>query len=263
MLQKSKARASISDFRADPARIRRLANMLPIKGLLYAISHAIGDPEVKAASRDDATKRRVSGLSKHMPKLYLLASGYNDERDDPSELLSTITSATRSYVNLFYAMQGHHRLAYIERHSKSIGRRVKPESNLLMMPAIMAQNRERRSQAYSSIIKGLYSMPARFLYTKSNAALKVELLQQGMGLKGAKDSALSRLSFSMGQIQALIGRIANGDINPENDEMAKALFVNEIVAVSEAEGMSMAEFLSDRLSNGSISFRTALRMVRK
>ena len=237
--------------------------MLPVKGLLYAISHAIGDPEVKAASRDDAARRRVNGLSRQMPRLYLLASGYNDDKDDPSELLGTITSATRSYVNLFYAMQRRHRQAYIERHYDGIGRRVKPESNLLLMPAIMAQDGERRSQAYSTIINGLYSMPARFLYTKSKAALKVELLQQGMGLKGAKDSALSRLSLSMERIQAQIDRIASGEINPENDEMVKELFVKEVVAVSEAEDMSIAEFVSDRLSNGSISFRTALRMVRK
>ena len=236
-----------------------------MKGLIYAISHAISDPSVKADAKAGNSGRRVNGLSKHFSRLYLLASGYDCKGGtDLSEMLGTITATARSYVNLFYSIRQSNRSAYIERHANgAVGRGVPPESNLLIMPAMMANGGVRRSVAYSAVIHGLYSMPARFLYEKSNVAMKVELLQQGMGIKGTKDTALSRLSLSMNQMQSLIERISGGEINPEADEMVKELFVNEIVAISESEDMSLAEFINDKLSNGSISFRTALRMVRK
>lgn len=251
-------------FKADATQIRRRANLLPIKGMLYAISHAIADPSIKADAKGASSRRKINGLSKHFSKLYLIASGYgNPDEDDPSELLSTITSAVRSYTSLFYLINRHNRTSYIERHSNGIGRRIAPERNLLLIPAMMAAQGKRRSLACSTIIKGLYSMPARFLYGKCMAALKVEQFQQGLGLKGGKEHALSRLSLSMEQLQSLIERIDSNDINPQSDEMVKELFVNEIVSLSESDDIPIAEFISDRLSNGNISFRTALGMVRK
>ena len=250
-------------FKADPVQIRRRANLLPIKGMLYAISHAIADQSVKSDAKSGSSRRRINGISKHFSKLHFLASGYDDDIS-PSEMLAILTSASRSYVNLFYSMKGSNRSSYIARHSNSpAGRSVSPERNLLLIPAIMASRRERRSLAYSTIIKGLYSMPARFLYNRAAAAMKLEAMQQGLGLKGAKDSALSRLSLSMSQMESMISRMLAGGANPESDEMIKELFVNEVVAISESEDMGLAEFISDKLSNGNISFRTALRMVRK
>ncbi len=245
--------------------MRKGANMLPVKSMLYAISHAMADPSIKAEARSANTRKRISGLAKHLSMLYLLASDYgSDEQTRPSGLFSAITSAAHSYVSLFYTINGANRSAYIERHSNgSAGRRVKPENNLLLMPAIMAERGERRSQVYSTIVRSLHAMPVRFLYEKSRAAMKIEILQQGMGLKGAGEPALSRLSLSMAEVESLIMRIGNGVINPEGDEMVKELFVNEIVAVSESEDMGLAEFVSEKLSNGSVSFKIGKRLIRK
>lgn len=265
-MQRTRASAlkhSIS-FRADPIQMRRRANLLPIKSMLYAISHALSDPSIKADARHENTRRRISGLSKHFSRLFLLASDYGtEEQMSPPRMFGAITSAVHSYVNLFYALRPAGRESYIGRHSDGIGRRVSPENNLLIMPAIMAQRGERRSLAYSTIARSLYSMPARFLYDKSRAAMKVEALEHGMGIKSAREAALSRLSLSMSQVESLIHRIGDGSISPEADEMIKELFVNEIVAVSESEDMSLAEFVSEKLTNGNISFKVAHRLRRK
>ncbi len=266
LLQRTRASAPKQvTFRADAAQIRKGANMLPVKSMLYAISHAMADPSIKAEAKSESARRRVSGMSKHFSRLYLLASDYGtQEQTRPSGLFSVITSAVHSYVNLFYSIKSSNRSSYIERNSRgSACRRVNPEGNLLLMPAIMAERGERRGQVHSAIIRSLYSMPARFLRDKSRAAMKVEALQQGLGLKGARESALSRLSLSMAEVESLIERIGNGVINPEGDEMVKELFVNEMVAVSESEDMGLAEFVSDKLSSGNVSFEIGRRLIRK
>ncbi len=252
-------------FKASPREIRSRANALPLKSMMYAISHAMADPTIKADAASGNTKRRVSVLSRHLSTLdrLVLYLG-NSSEIGPSQAYGTITSAAHSYVNLFYSMKPSSRNAYIERHSNgALSKRIKPENNLLVLPAIMASRKERRSSVHSAIVRNLHAMPLRFLYNKTKAAMRVELLEQAMGIKGARESALAGFSASMKNIEALLDGIAGGDIKPESDERAKDMFVNHIVDMSESEEMGISEYICEKLSTSNVSFKIARRIIRK
>lgn len=266
MMQKSKpATLKSSMFKASPKEIRSKANALPLKSMMYAISHALSDPTVKQVAASGNTKRRASVLSRHLSSLDRLVLYLGNSSDiDPNQMYGTITSAAHSYVNLFYSMKPSSRNAYIEEHSSSaLSKRIKPENNLLVLPAIMASRRARRSSVHSIIVRNLHAMPLRFLYSKTKAAMRVELLEQAMGIKGARESALAGFSASMKNIEALLDGMADGEMNPASDERAKDMFVNHIVDISESEEMRIAEYISEKLSTSNVSFKIARRIIRK
>ncbi len=265
-MQKSKPRAihAALHFKANTKEIRARANMLPMKSMLYAISHALSDPAIKAET-GAAARRRIGVLSRHHTSLsrMVLYLG-NLSEINPSQQYGAIASAAHSYVNLFYSMNHRRVQDYVQRHSgSSISKRVKPENNLLLLPAISATKGTRRSTVHTTITRNLYAMPLRFLYDKTKSAMRLELFQQAVGVKSAKESALAGFSATMKNIEALLNGIGSGEINPQSDERAKEMFVNHISDISEAEEMGLSEYISEKLATNNVSFKIARRIIRK
>ncbi|HUC38560.1 MAG TPA: hypothetical protein VL944_00325 [Candidatus Acidoferrum sp.] len=265
-MQKSKPiTLKLAAFKANSKEIHARVNLLPLKSMIYAFSHVMADQNVRSSMSHGLSRKRMASIARHRTTLEKMTLYLNNSSEmDPNHLYGTISSAAHSYVGLFYTMNPISRDAYIEKHSNNgISKRIKPENNLLIMPAIMASQRERRSKAYSIIVRNLHAMPLKFLYTKSKAAMRLELLQQAIGVKRAGESALTGFSASMRNIEALIEGINNGEINPQGDERAKELFINHIIDISETEGMGLSEFICDKLATSNVSFKIARRMIRK
>ncbi len=265
-MQKTKPYKSKSHISASTSlEIRSRANALPVKSLIYAITHAVSDPSIEDDAKNDGISRRVQLLSRHLNNLTRIADLLNRSGTiRPEALYGTISSAATSYVNLFYAMRHSTRSSFIARcYTGSACKRIKPENNLLVMPAVMATRKEKRNKVSDNIIGSLYSMPLRFVYKHSKAAMHVELLQKAIAVKSISDSTLRRFSSSLKKIDALIGAIENGAVDPTNDELLKELFIDEIVEFSNSEDLTLADFLSEKLLTNSVNFRIARRIIRK
>ena len=265
-MQKTKPQALRTSIpKSTSIEIRAKANMLPIKSLIYALSHVIADPSVQSDARNDGIGRRVQMLSRHVSNLGRIANVLSRSGIvRPEMLYRTISSATTSYVNLFYAMKHGCRSSFIERcYTDGTCGRVRPDSNILVMPALMATRKEKRNKVSSNIIRHLYSMPMKVVYRSSKSAMHVELLEQALSVKSISDSALRRFSASLKKMDALIGAIEAGAIDPGSDEQLKELFIDEIVELSLSEDIRLAEYVSEKLSTNSVNYKVARRIMRK
>ena len=242
-VQKSKSKTLRSTIpRATSLEIRAKANALPLKSLIYALSHTVANPIIENDAKNDGIGRRVQMLSRHIANLNRMADVLSRSGIVRADVMyREMASAATSYVNLFYAMRHSSRTGYIARcYTDGTCSRVKPENTMLVMPALMATKREKRNRVASTLTRHLYSMPLRVVYRTSKAAMHVELLEQAMSVKHVPDSALRRFSSSLKKMDALIHAIENGAIDPQSDERLKELFIDEIVELSQRDDLMMA-----------------------
>ena len=73
-------------------------------------------------------------------------------------MADTIKSAIDNYVSLFYSMNTQERAAYIKSMS-AVRYRIKKESNMLFMAAILGEAGEEQKAVKDGLFRHLYSMP--------------------------------------------------------------------------------------------------------
>ncbi len=249
--------------KTDAASIRKRLIMLPLKSLLYAISYLMSDPCSEGVKKGTTAARRIATIRRHREILHSMLTNQQGP-DGLKEVRSRIASAVNSYVGFFYSIDDPARIAFIERADRhKMSDRIPKAKNLIIIPAIMACAKEKRGKAMAHLSRWLYASPLAFLRKSSKAAMHIELLQQSIGLKDIGESSMKRLSLSMNQLDSAIERIMQGGFRIEEDSMLTELAVNEIVAISEAERLSIADFISEKLHDDELSGENAARMIRK
>ncbi len=249
--------------KTDAVSIRKRLGMLPLKSIMYAISYLMADPCSARVKKGTTAARRMATIGRHRDALQVVLSNMQGPVK-LEEVRSRIASAVNSYVGFFYSIDDQSRMAFIERADRNrMSDRIPKGNNLILIPAIMARNGEKRSRAIAQLSRWLYASPLIFLKKSSKAAMHIELLQQSIGLKDIADSSMKRLSLSMNQLDSAIERIMQGGFRLEEDGMIADLTVNEIVAISEAERLSIADFISEKLHDSELCEDKAVRMIRK
>ncbi|MCL5430368.1 MAG: hypothetical protein M1504_02730 [Candidatus Marsarchaeota archaeon] len=260
--QKSRGERRKASIITLVSAIRCGANLIPVKGLIYALSHAKANRHVAGSTRK-AVKESVKNLNKSMKDLTTMSDDLRSMKDVTGvELNECIRSATASYVELFYALSIDERKQYLE-SSHSYTKRVPREENLLLIPALMASKGEPKDNIIDFLSSNIYKMPFRVLYHASKAAVHIELLEQSMGIKSAPEPLLNGFSKALNNISDCMNQIEEGNVRPEYDEAIKYDFIEEAVTLSTTSDMKIADFISEKVMPSAFTERMARRIIRK
>lgn len=266
-MQKTKSRPerarTTSASRTLSLAIRCGANLLPVKGLLYAMAHASSSRHVTNSSKASGAGT-VRKMSKTAKELAGLATDLQKMREvTGSDLYRQIKGATTAYVDLFYSMDTKERDMYLTSCFRHHSKKITDEQNLLLIPAIMASRGEPKSSVTTFLTNAIYRIPFRVLYHSSKAAVHIELLEEAMGIKNSPDKAMQRFSEHLSRMDMRMQAIEDGTIRPEGDEALKEEFTNEAVLLSQSTDMKIADFISEKIMPNAFTDRLAKRIIRK
>ena len=264
-MQKLKTRneKSKSAARALSLAIRCGANLLPLKGLLYAMAHAKASRHVTGSSKEQV-RISLRRLNRQMKELAMLADDLQSMKDiSGEELHKGIKRATATYVELFYNLNNDDRDSYLTSCSGHNSKKIANEQNLLLIPALMASRGESKDEITDFLSNNIYKIPFRVLYHSSKAAVHIELLEQAMGIKNAPEALIKNFSNALGNMVKCMDAIEQGSISPVADESLKQEFVDEAVLLSQQTDMKIADFISEKVMPSAFTDRMARRIVRK
>lgn len=273
-LPRAIASVSVQKLRERPVRVKGAtitlslaircgANLLPLKGLIYAIAHARASRHVVHTRKENA-QIALRRMAKYMSVLTAMANDLQKMKEvDGKDLYEALRAAVLAYVDMFYQMEEEQRNSFLTSCSSHQGRKITHEQNLLLIPAIMASRGEPKHAVAAYLTNALYKVPFRVLYHSSKAAMHIELLQQAMGLKSAPEQLVKRFSASLANVEKCMIMIDNGKIEPEIDEVLKQEFVDEAVHFSQATDMKIADFISEKVMPNAFTDRLAKRIVRR
>lgn len=256
--------------------IRCRANILPLKSLLYATAHA----------RQNVCKPRNSNASLYAHKLtsqmrnlsYMINSlnfsgkppkqpqqqpepGANPE--NPKEHSKGIESSVNTYVDLFYSVSKDERKTYMDSFNKRKSSKIKPERNLLIIPALMAELKQPKEDVSKGLFYALYKMPFKILYDSSKSALHVALLEQNMAIKSVPYETVERFSKSMTRLETRMRSIEKGLVNPHEDEEVKADFIEKAIEFSRTTDINIADLIAEKVGTESAIHARLQRIMRK
>ncbi len=239
------------------------ANLLPVKGLIYAMSHARASRYV-SSSQGKQAQANMKRLSKNLKELSLTATDLQKLQEvSGTALHRLIKNSTSSYIDMFYDLEPKERELYLA-SSGATRKKIANERNLLILPAMMASRGEPKAEVVHHLVNAVYKIPYHVLYHSSKAAIHTELLQQAIGFKSAPDEAvMGKFSDVLNRMDSRMKEIELGGIKPEHDESLKQEFVTEAVMLSQATDMHIADFMSEKIMPNAFTDRMARRIIRK
>ncbi len=242
--------------------IRCGANLLPVKGLIYALLHAKANEHIKR-TKDPRARAGIQRLSRHIGELNKMSDDLQHMKDvDPMILYRSIKLAIAAYVNLFYNLTENERNNYLERCDGHTLKRIDREQNLLLLPAIMAERGEPKPSVAAFLVNNIYRIPFRVLYHASKASMHIELLEQAMGIKSAPAGLMKQFSDTLHEICDRMEDISDGVVDPQADEELKQRFIEEAVKLSDTADMRIADFITEKIMPNAFSEKVARKMVR-
>ncbi len=239
--------------------IRCRANALPFKAILYAIAHA---KQKVCRKRNTNATLFAPRLISHMRELSTAIDGLKALDPSPSSDPSALRTAVSTYVNLFYSLSKDERKRYIDalsgKHTK-----LKPEKNLLVIPALGAELRMPKDEVVGILYGSLYRMPFKIFHDSCKSALQVAMLEQSMAIKSMSTDTIEKFSRSMSKIESRMKSIENGHIMPTGDEEAKADFIESAIEFSNATDINVAGLISEKVGTENAIRARMQRLIRK
>ncbi|MDE1833456.1 MAG: hypothetical protein KGH58_03495 [Candidatus Micrarchaeota archaeon] len=260
-METSRSRSRVVD-RSLTIEIKAKSNALPFRSLLYAMSHARSKIGMTKAQ---VTTIHLKKLSQHEKIIHEITKGLDaNEEPDPNTLYKHIKGATANYVNLFYALTPEERTEYIARVGRMrFSRLMKPEENLLMIPAINAELKEQKSNVINTIANRLYRSSFKVLYDSSKSALHVALLERNMAIKSVPDHMLKGFSKVMSKMDEVIKYIDTGLIDAKMYDEIKNEFIADAVNFSAQTEIGLVNVISERINTDSVRMEKLYRMSRR
>jgi hypothetical protein len=266
-LERSRIPSLKSALRPLSLEIRTRANLLPFKALIYVTTYAVLKSPKSSKARLRENYKNLSNsirvLNVYASRLYGAADPNPSQPEpDADSMTDTLKAAVDNYVSLFYSMNTNERSTYV-RSMSGVRHRVKQESNMLFIPAILGEAGEEQKVVKAGLFKHLYSMPFKMLYNTSKSGLRLMLLQNGMAIKSINYETVHEFSKSVSMLDARILEIENGKINPAKDEALKGYFIDQAVKMSKETDINVVEIISDRVRTESQITKEAQRLVRR
>ena len=267
-----------SRSRGIALEIRCRANVLPFKSLLYAIAHAnkyvikqrnsnasLYAHRLSTQMRDiSSTVNSLRAATAISPSESLARGGNQDSPDmNPDSNSGRIRSAINTYVELFYNISKEERKSYIESFGSGRKTKIKPERNLLIVPALMAELKLPKEEVSNGLFHSLYKMPFKVLYDSSKSALHVALLEQNMAIRTVPYDTVESFSKSMEKLESRMKEVDGGRVEPQEDEEIKADFIEKAMEFSKVTEINIIDLISERVgTEGAIRTRMH-RLVRR
>lgn len=265
--------------------IRCKANALPLKSLLFATAY-VNKYSLKQkysnaslySSRLNSQVSRISSIinalnlhAKNTKSQYVHApqhpnpdnSGIASNPDDPDMHSKSMEFMINSYVELFYNVGKDERKGYIESFNRSRHTKIKPERNLLVLPALMAELKMPKKEVSSAIFRSLYKMPFKVLHDSSKSALHVALFEQNIAIRTIPYGTVESFSQSMQMLEGKIKDIESGVIKPQEDEDSKANFIDEATRFSNDTEINIIDIISEKVGTENAILTRLHRMMRR
>ena len=237
------------------------SSLMPFQSLIYALSYVRLSAKTKKDSHARSYKRK---LLAHLNTLRTLAKLLQSSVEvDPTLAYMNTKSAVNNYVNLFYAMSDKERSDYLCTASARVLGRLKPENNLLLVPAMMASSGKPKRTVISSVEIALYKKPFKLLYEASSSALQVMHFRQRVAIERFSETATSAFSASLAKLDSRIRSIEHGMINPESDEALKREFVLNALDFSSAHSSGALDVVSEKLDMTSVKCDRMCKLIRR
>ncbi|MDE1857076.1 MAG: hypothetical protein KGH98_03255 [Candidatus Micrarchaeota archaeon] len=239
--------------------------MMPLKSLSYAMQHAKSNREMRAVAKKGQIRICLDEINKSLKALTLNVYWLNRLNElGTDEVYRSIQKASASYVDLFYNMSRSECSAYIKSCEKAMyAGNVDPEDNLLLMPAIMSAHNRPKKDTVMRIAQSLYRMPFAMLYKHSKAAIRVELLQQAMGIKSTPQHVLKELSGSLNRVETLLNAMGPVRVDAQKDGDVMDGFINDVVSLSDSGEMKVAEVLTQKAMHTAVNHLVAKALIRR
>ncbi len=230
--------------------------------MIYAISYARLSAKTKKGSRASSYRRK---LLAHLNTLKALAKLLQSSIEVDSTLSYMNTrSAVNNYVNLFYSMSDNERSNYIGTASAHVlSSTIKPEKNLLLVPALMASAGKPKRTAISNIEIALYKKPFKLLYDASSSALQVMRFRQRTAIEHFPEAATADFTRSLAKLDSRIRSMEHGRINPESDESLKRAFIQSTIEFSTLHGAGALDAISEKLETRRVKSSRMRMLIRK
>jgi hypothetical protein len=240
--------------------IRCKANRLPLKSMLYAISHA----RAKLSKPKTNANLYVHKLASHTRDLGFKIDSLNGSVDpNPDDNSDSIKSAVGLYVDLFYTISKEERKRYMEEFNEQKNRKITNERNLLIIPALMAELNMPKEEISDGLFHQLYRMPFKVLHDSSKSALHIGILEQNMAIKSVPYETVEKFSASMSRLEQRIKQIEQGRINPQDDEDLKADFIEKAADFSKKTEINIIDLISERVGTQSAVLTRMHRLIRR
>ncbi len=250
-------RSSTAVFKEICCRV----NLMPFQSMIYAISYARLGAKTKRGSRASSYRHK---LLAHLNTLKVLAKLLQSSVEVDSTLSYMNTkSAVNNYVNLFYSMTDNERSNYLGTASAHVLGRVKPENNLLLVPAMMASAGRPKRTAISNIEISLYKNTYKLLYEASSSALQVMHFRQRTAIEHIPEAATAEFTKNLAKLDSRIRSIEHGRINPESDESLKRAFILSAIDFSVSHCSSALDTVSEKLETRSVKSARMRKLIRK
>lgn len=221
------------------------ANALPFKSMIYAISNVRNRVKV---TQNSSAALYMQILSSQSKTLNLIADGLHQAIETDSDVLSkSIKASVSAYVNLFYSLSKRSRNSYLTSFNHASFKSVRPERNLLLIPAIMADRGEPKRRVINGLYFGLYKAPFKAIYEPSKAALQIVSMEQRIGVKRPPKSLLDGFEKAVRGLDSRIKDIEEGTIKPKADQKIKDEFIEKALEFSKLTDSNLTESISERI----------------
>ncbi len=250
-MQKAKSRPTVK-FKSDTARARHVMSrvgLLSIKSIIFSIRYAMNEAPSIFTKNQECMAKDMRRLSRRLTTLESMAGKhYKDEKIEPSRMYGVMKTSITAYVSIFYDANASELDMYIAKCKASgVGRKLRSEQNMLLIPAIMASKGRPKSAVISALLSGVYKKSFQALYDSSKASLHMEFFKRSLAITNATDQSLEGFSQTLDRMSLLLNGIDAYDIHPEEDDAKKEQFMEQLLKLNDETGVDALSLLEERL----------------
>ena len=249
-ITKTATRKTTSKSRQLKIRLRNNLNLLPVRALVLSSRYAADSIRVCLAKKNPRAEQAIERLNGSLSDLKVIERTLKaGEETDPLDLYRGLRSSSASYVGLFYSLYPEELKKYVKLcETRNIGDKDgKPEDNMLLFPAILAQRGVPKGTTTKRLAISLYNKPYGFLHRYSMEAIRIDLFEQSISIKNIPDSVVACITGFMQSVRDRIAQQETIELKPAADETAKEEFIGQIVDFSSEGSSCLAPYMEERL----------------
>lgn len=224
-------------------------NLLSIKSVMFAITYAMKETPSIFTKNKEVMARDMRRLSRRLATLSAMAGQhYLDEKVEPARMHGVLKTSITAYVSLFYDANPSELDMYMAKCKASgAGRKLKPDQNMLLIPAMMASKDQPKSAAVNMLLAGVYKKPFKALYDSSKASLHMEFFKRSLAIANTTNQSLESFSKTLDRMSLLLKGIDAYDIHPEEDDAKKEEFMEQLLKLNDETGVDTLGLLEEKL----------------
>ena len=176
--------------------------------LIYAFQHARKHVIKQRNSNTSLYAHRLAAQIRDLGAVSTALKGSSDL--NPSDIADNIKASIKTYVDLFYSINKDERKEYLALFNGGKKTKIKPERNLLIIPALMAELKQPKDEISQALFYSLYRMPFKVLDDSRRSAFSIALLKRNMAITSVSSDIIDKFAKSMVKFESRMKMIEGG-----------------------------------------------------